>query len=98
MLKHMNHLMFLRCFVVLAFIFILVPLHSNDAYADDDGLVNGLLWGVGGVVFAILYTALGVGGDEDTVSENNDKEKVLAEKLAKLNANENSLTYPVFEW
>ena len=110
MLKHLRQSMWLRCLVVLAFVFFVLPLSPNDAYAsEDDGALIAVL-GLLGLVFlpALVSKAMEVpitNGSTDKSTEKDDKEKVLAERFAKLNTDTDNgsspksrVTYPVFEW
>lgn len=117
MLKHLRQSTLLRCFVVLAFVFFLLPLSPNDAYARDvfaeDILIPGLI-GVGvvvGIYFVLAIfgneqrQAFGDDSNEEKLVLEKDKEKVLAERFAKLNTDKDNgsspkgrVTYPVFEW
>ena len=98
----------------MTFVFFLLPLSPNDAYAAGDFFENeaGFIL-LGFFVGALIYM---VGSsmvhlvqqdemDKKSVSDKDDKEKVLAEKFAKLNTDKDNgispkgrVTYPVFEW
>ena len=110
MLKHLRQSTVLRCFVILAFVFFLLPLSPNDAYAGDSDAEAYLLVGA---IFLGAYFLIHLSNkvfDDDSkeqkpVAEKDDKEKVLAERFAKLNTDKNGATYPkgrdtlpVFEW
>ena len=109
MLKHLRQSTLLRCFVILAFVFFLLPLSPNDAYADDEGdLMYGAI--ILFLVFGFFYTDpfclfCDNNDNRQSLSEKDDKEKVLAERFAKLNTDKDGVTYskgrdtlPVFEW
>ena len=106
MLKHLRQSTLLRCFVILAFVFFLLPLSPNDAYAEEDAMLYIFIALIGATV---LHFGFGVGMDAEEeqkpVAEKDDKEKVLAERFAKLNTDKDGATYPkgrdtlpVFEW
>ena len=103
MLKHLRQSTLLRCFVILAFVFFLLPLSPNDAYADELIIILGV------VAFVLLMPHIVPLWQDDNeqkpVAEKDDKEKVLAERFAKLNTDKDGVTYskgrdtlPVFEW
>ena len=113
MLKHLRQSMWLRCLVVLAFVFFVLPLSPNDAYADDHhnktaDLLTGavVLFLVFGFFYADPFCLFCHNNDNrQSLSEKDDKEDALAERFAKLNTDKDNgispkgrVTYPVFEW
>ena len=90
MLKYLRQSIFLRCFVILAFVFFLLPLHPNDVYAMDPNAEKALL---------ALEVILGIGFLITLIPTNFiDQKAVSGQLLSKMNADEDGLTFSVLEW
>lgn len=111
MLKHLRQSTWLRCLVVLAFVFFVLPLSPNDAYAlEDEEYTVAIVALVLAAIFVPIWITNAThdadnNGSTDKSTEKDDKEKVLAERFAKLNTDKSNglspkgrVTYPVFEW
>ena len=109
MLKQMRNSTLLRYFVVMAFVFFLLPLHPNSAYAESEWeylLVPVIVIGFPYLIISVGKVFEGDVGDEDKhafgddsneqhlVADKDDKEKALAAKFAELNTDKAGVTYP----